>query len=228
MDQDQGRRERLKLEARTCIDAITVAHTAGRIDSAEWQRQVAAALSTAYLQSDNPRWQSGFDGDPTLWRAAREFILDAVPEDGALLDIGCATGHLMESLEAWAAERDRRIVTFGLEIDPALAVEARRRLPAFADRIFSGNVSEWVPPRRFAYVRTGLEYVPPGEEPGLIQRLLVEFVEPGGRLIVGPMNHEMVESAGRAFHDARAAATTIASESDRDGKTRYILWSSPG
>jgi hypothetical protein len=42
----------------------------------------------------------------------------------------------------------------------------------------------WVPPRRYAYLRTELGYVPPGRERAYVRRLLTEFLEPGGRLIV--------------------------------------------
>ena len=61
---------------------------------------------------------------------------------------------------------------YGLELSPELAVAARRRLPAWADCIFGGNVIDWSSPRRLTYVRTGLEYVPPARRPFLITRLL--------------------------------------------------------
>jgi len=155
-------------------------------------------------------------------------ILEATPNDGSFLDVGCATGHLMESIEQWAAQREISIAAYGLEIDPDLAAEARRRLPVFADRIFIGNVSEWSPPRRFTYVRTGLEYVPAGEGAWLLRRLLAEFIEPGGRVIVGPLNEETVDSVRQAFRDAAPSETVIVSRPDRNGKTRYIVWSMSG
>ena len=42
----------------------------------------------------------------------------------------------------------------------------------------------WRPPSRFHFVRTELEYVPPRLQPEMVERLLREFLLPGGRLIV--------------------------------------------
>src|SRR5829696_5716360 len=137
---------RAKAAAQAELDAAGLALRRGEIDEAEWQRRVTAALAAAYLLDDDPRWQSGFSGDATLWREAREPVLDAVTGDGTFLDVGCATGHLMECLAAWGAERGLRLEMYGLELDPDLARAARRRLPDWADRIFVGNVSDWRPP----------------------------------------------------------------------------------
>jgi hypothetical protein len=42
----------------------------------------------------------------------------------------------------------------------------------------------WTPSRRFTYVTALDDQVPPGRLGDLVARLLAEFVEPGGRLIV--------------------------------------------
>jgi hypothetical protein len=227
MHLDPDQRAQLKAAAQARIDAATRQLDDGTIRQNKWQDRVSEALADAYLRSDDPRWQSGFDGDATLWREAREFLLDAVVVDGTFLDVGCATAHLMESLERWATERRRQLRTYGVELNAGLAAAARRRLPSFADRIFTGNVSHWQPPRRFTYVRTGLEYVPRGGEAGLARRLLTEFVEPGGRLIVGPINADQIDGARQAIVGAGVHEHPIASPPDRNGKVRYILWSSP-
>jgi SAM-dependent methyltransferase len=213
-----------KAQAQATIDAAGEAHARGGISGAEWQRRVSAALSGAYLREDDPRWQSGFDGDERLWRAARSLVLDAVPRDGSLLDVGCANGHLMESLDAWARERGLGLELYGLEIDPALAETARRRLPAWAERIFTANASDWVPPRRFDFVRTGLEYVPPGRGPALVARLLRDVVAPGGRLIVGPVNQPDLPATLAAFAAAGIADARVESSTDHNGKTRCVVW----
>jgi hypothetical protein len=177
-------RDRAKAEARAAIDAATSELAHGSLSETRWQQRVGHALAAAYLGDNDPRWQSGFDGDATLWREARELVLDAIPSNGTLLDVGCATGHLMECLHEWAGERGLEVTPFGLEINDDLADAARRRLPEWADRIYTGNVSDWIPPRRFTYIRTGLEYVPSGGESSLIERLMRDVVEPGGRVIV--------------------------------------------
>lgn len=224
-------RARAKAEAQAAIAAANGALAAGSIPEDEWQRRVARALASSYLREDDPRWQSGFDGDPTLWREARELVLDAIPHDGSLLDVGAANGHLMECLAAWAAERGLILELYGLELDPALTATARRRLPAWSDRIFEGNVSDWrppVPPAPFTYVRTGLEYVAPGRGPALIRRLLRELVAPDGRLIVGPVYAGDVPATVAAFHDAGVAMPGVFTSADRNGKARAVVCAEPG
>jgi hypothetical protein len=99
----------------------------------------------------------------------------------------------MESVRKWGAEDGRAVEPYGLEISPELAELARRRLPQWADRIFVGNAREWAPPRRFDFVRTGLDYVPPPRRRELVEHLLLAVVAPGGRLIVGVFNEEKHE-----------------------------------
>jgi len=215
-----------KAAAQAGIDAASAALAAGAISEAEWQRRVTDALASSYLSEDDPRWQSGFDGDAGLWREARSLVLDAVPGDGSLLDVGCANGHLMECLALWARERGTELTVYGLELNPALADTARRRLPAWADRIYTGNVVDWAPPQRFTYVRAGLEYVPPGRGPALIARLLRDVVAPGGRLIVGPVYGADVPATVAAFASAGGRKHHVVGATDRNGKTRYVVWAS--
>ncbi|MFI5243273.1 MAG: class I SAM-dependent methyltransferase, partial [Gemmatimonadales bacterium] len=75
---------------------------------------------------------------------------DAVDRDGAFLDVGCASGYLLETLVAWCRERGIAIDPYGLDISPELADIARRRLPQWAERVFVGNALTWIPPRRFS------------------------------------------------------------------------------
>ena len=221
---DPDLRSRARAEGQATIRAATLELERGATDEAAWYRRQAEVLAAAYLLEDDPRWQSGFDGDPGLWREAREPVLEAVSRDGTFLDVGCATGPLMECLAAWAQERGRHLSMYGLELSHDLADAARRRLPAWAGRIFEGNVVDWLPPRRFTYVRTGLEYVPPRRGPHLIARLLRDVVEPGGRLIVGPVYGRDFEDALAAFAAAGWADPAVRSATDRNGKTRHVIW----
>jgi trans-aconitate methyltransferase len=185
---------------------------------------VTAALAAAYLTEDDPRWQSGFDGDADLWREARELILDGVDRDGTFLDIGCATGYLLECLATWASQRELHLSMYGLELNGELADAARRRLPNWAHCIFQGNAIDWQPPMRFTYVRTGLEYVPPKRSSSLVARLVQDVVEPGGRLIVGPVSYPELEEATLACVAAGFPKPEVRAATDRKAKTRYILW----
>ena len=97
-------------------------------------------------------------------------------------------------------------------------------LLAWSDRIFEGNAVDWEPPMKFTYVRTGLEYVPTDRRPFLVARLLRDVVEPGGRLIVGPVSGDDLEGAYAAFAAAGFTEPAVGDAADRNRKTRYILW----
>ncbi len=106
-------RERAKRDAQAAIDDATRDLERGAIGADAWSRRVTGALADAYLGDDDPRWQSGFDGDAALWREARELALGAVPRGGTLLDVGAATGHLMECLTTWAPNAGSRSPSTG-------------------------------------------------------------------------------------------------------------------
>lgn len=172
------------------IAAIDAAYKRREIDDEGWHRAMAELVVPAYLAGDNPRAQSGHGGDEARWEQARRLLVDAIDRDGTFLDVGCANGLLMESVRSWAADDGLSIEPYGLDISPELAALARSRLPHWADRIFAGNVLHWQPPRRFDFVRTGLDCVPRRRRRELIEGLLARVVAPAGRLIVGVFNEE--------------------------------------
>jgi len=225
MPLQSDKREQAKIHAQTIIAAAADDLARGVVDELGWSRRVADALTAAYLLEDDPRWQSGFDGDARLWREARELILAPVNRDGTFIDIGCATGYLMECLHVWAQERQRSLVMYGLELSPALVAAARHRARTLANRIFEGNVLDWIPPHRFTFVHTGLEYVPSQRQAWLVRRLLDEFLEPGGRLIAGPVTPVELGASRDAFAGAGASAEVV-EHTNHNGKTRYVLWCS--
>jgi hypothetical protein len=76
-------------------------------------------------------------------------------------------------------------VPFGLDASARLIALARRRHPACAAHFWTGNAWSWQPPRRFTYVYTLADVVPPTLLGAMLRRMHADFVEPGGRLIVG-------------------------------------------
>ncbi len=133
--------ESLKDRSRSEVAGIDDALEAGRINEDEWHAAMAALVTPSYLAADNPYRQAGHSGDAPTWEASRAFIADAIHRSGSFLDVGCASGILMESVARWGALKRLKIEPHGVEIVPALAELARRRLPLWADRIHVGKYS---------------------------------------------------------------------------------------
>ena len=143
-------------------------------------------LETSYLRASTPQGGSGFGGTAAEWRARRSQICQAIDRDGSLLDVGCANGHLLESVVGWCAERGVRVEPYGLDLSARLVEEARQRLPRWADRFWVGNGLDWLPPggHRFRFVHTLLDLVPAARLAQMVAHQLDHLVAPGGRLLV--------------------------------------------
>jgi len=102
-------------------------------------------------------------------------VIDA---EGSFLGPGRANRHLLKCLVEWAP---CRIEPYGLDLSPALAKLARRRVPHWADRIFVGNALTWEPPMRLDVVRTELVYVPDDLRQAYLERLLARVGAPAKR-----------------------------------------------
>ena len=108
----------------------------------------------AYLAGADDRAQSGFNGSPERWRAAREGIVEAIDRDGTFLDVGCANGLLLESVVNWSPFA---IDPYRIDFAPGLVHLARRRLPQWADRLWVADVFSWIAPQRFDFVHARWE-----------------------------------------------------------------------
>ncbi len=154
-----------------------------------WFDDQARLLEKHYLAQADPAAQSGKSGGMESWNESRRVIAQAIPADGTFLDVGCANGLLMESVERWSREDGHQIEPYGVDISAGLVELARRRLPQWADRIWLANAWTWRPPRRFDFVHTRVEYVPDRHRRAFVARQLEEFVAPGGRLLVTPPDY---------------------------------------
>ncbi len=174
----------------------------------------------AYLAADTPWGQSGKSGTEEDWVWSRALIAHAVDRDGTFLDVGCANGYLMQCLPGWTRHS---LEPYGLEIAPELAALARSRLPQWADRIFVGNALHWTPPRRFTYIRTGLEYVPPKRRRELVERLLAWC----DRLVVGVFGeHESERTTEQtlAGFGLAIAGRSVRPNRRKPGMEHRVLW----
>jgi 2-polyprenyl-3-methyl-5-hydroxy-6-metoxy-1,4-benzoquinol methylase len=156
------------------------------LDEEAFYRDRQHLLETSYLGDGTPRGGSGFGGTAADWRAQRSHLCQAIDRDGSFLDVGCANGHLLESMVARCAERGLRLEPFGVDLSAGLVAEARRRLPQWADRIWVGNALDWTAPggRRFDFVHTLLDLVPAARMGQMVRHQLDHLVAPGGRLLV--------------------------------------------
>ena len=205
-------------------DRMKVALSAGRLTEGEFFSRMSHATASLYLSRDNPRAQSGHGSDIYRWRNVRWMILEAVYRDGTFIDIGCANGHLIESLDRWMRSTDVHIEFYGLEISQALFDLARRRLPDFAPRIFRGNAMDWRPPFPFDYVYTMiLGDIPHSLRKPFLDNLYRRCVKPGGRLILGPCNNRETdeELSALGLTPSGYCEKTVPGSA---GQTKRIVW----
>ncbi len=156
------------------------------LDDQCFYQDAIRTMQRSYLRAQTPQEGSGFGGDEQEWRQARHQVSEGIGRDGTFLDVGCANGLLMESVARWCAERDLRVEPYGIDIAPGLVELARRRLPQWADRIWTGNAIDWLPPQgqRFDYVHVLLDCVPQRRQADMISHHLSRTVTPGtGRLL---------------------------------------------
>jgi diadenosine tetraphosphate (Ap4A) HIT family hydrolase/SAM-dependent methyltransferase len=208
---DLGWRETAEIDARL---------ERGEIDETGWHAEIARLIVPAYLAAETPWQGSGKGGTAEDWEYARSHVAHAIDRDGSFLDVGCASGYLLQCLPRWTPHALDR---YGLDISPELVDLARRRLPELADRLFVGNALEWRPPHRFTYIRTGLEYVPRRRRAELIGRLLAHC----DRLIIGVFNEEADARPTEDF--VRSLSYRIAGRSERLNRRKptidyRVLW----
>ena len=174
------------------------------------------ALEGSYVRETDPVRQSGFGGGPERWCMERELILDAVPDEGDFLDVGCANGDLLECLVTWGQDRHVRLTPYGVNFGCTLIALAKKRLPQYAAHFWVANAWDWIPPRRFHYVYSLYDWVPEELLPAYICRLLTRYVETGGTLIMGAYGSSSKQEAARDIAtDIAAAGFRVAGSSSR-------------
>jgi 2-polyprenyl-3-methyl-5-hydroxy-6-metoxy-1,4-benzoquinol methylase len=210
------------------LESCERALESGEIDEEAWHERVAAFIAPKYLAADNPRSQSGHSGDEARWERARSLIADAIDRDGTFLDVGCASGYLMECMPRWCAVKGVKIEPYGIDIAPELTELAENRLPHWSSRIFTLNAMDFRPGRRFDFVRTGLEYVPKRRQRDFVAHLFENVVDPKGRLIIGTTNEAKIPATPTVEELVKSWGYEVAGRSERehsDARIRYrVIW----
>jgi hypothetical protein len=174
------------------------------------------ALEETYVQETDPVRQSGFGGGHARWRTERELVLDAVADDGDVLDVGCANGYLLECLVQWGQERQLHLTPYGVDYGAQLIALAQQRLPQYVSHFWVANAWEWRPPRTFRYVYSLYDCVPEELLPTYIHGLVTRYVETGGTLIMGAYgSYSKREAARDIATDIAAAGFHVAGSSAR-------------
>jgi SAM-dependent methyltransferase len=72
------------------------------------------------------------------WKAKRKFIAELVNHDGSILDIGCANGFFLRSLQEWSR---RQLTPYGIDIEGTLLARALDLFPQYRNNFQELNVT---------------------------------------------------------------------------------------
>ncbi|WP_240419470.1 methyltransferase domain-containing protein [Paenibacillus periandrae] len=158
----------------------------------EWYEINKTYFTEHYLSADNPRSQSGHGGDEQHYFHNHFMLLDIITKSGSFIDVGYANGYLIESLNKWLNGINTLQVDFyGLDISHELIHLAKKRLPNWKDKLYTGNAFKWIPENKFDFVCVKeLGYVPQKMEESFFEHLFNNYVAEEGRLILGPYSEE--------------------------------------
>ena len=86
---------------------------------------------------------------------------------------------------------------------------------------------DWEPPRRFDFVRTGLEYVPRRRRRDMVERLLSVYLVPSGRLVLCSHRNPHLPEPEPVTETLRDWGFVVAGEAegvDTDGVITRVAW----
>ncbi|MFO0862563.1 MAG: class I SAM-dependent methyltransferase [Candidatus Saccharibacteria bacterium] len=102
--------------------------------STEFQKLISNPEQFAELMKDN-------ESSPVYeeWEQKRRFIADVVDSDGTILDIGCAGGFFLRSLQEWSGHK---LTPYGVDIDEGYIYAAQKLYPDLKDHFAVLDVRE--------------------------------------------------------------------------------------
>jgi SAM-dependent methyltransferase len=121
------------------------------------------------------------------WEKARKFISKAFDKPGSVLDIGCANGFLLKSLQFWSKQK---LLPYGIDIVEENIIKAKDLFGIHQDNFVAtslGNLLKEYPrslPNQFDYI-----YWAYWSNLGEIKKesvdILLSHLKPDGKLIIG-------------------------------------------
>ena len=119
------------------VAAIEAAYDRGELDDAGWHAAMASLVVPSYLAARTPEAGSGHSGTAAEWEYSRGIVADAIAGHRTFLDVGCANGLLMESMQGWAG-----VEPYGLLQPPR---QPHRKCAALTQIAFQRDVSAQQP-----------------------------------------------------------------------------------
>lgn len=74
-----------------------------------------------------------------IWEANRRFLAEAIDRDGTILDIGCANGFLLRSMQEWT---EHRLNPYGIDTNAKHIKDARIIFPRAQDHFAEGRMED--------------------------------------------------------------------------------------
>jgi hypothetical protein len=101
MINDEKEVKKLIDKAHEFNDSLQQALEEGEIKEEEWFAINNQYFTDHYLAGDNPRAQSGHGGDELNYFHSHIMLANVINKNGSFIDVGCANGYLLESLDRW-------------------------------------------------------------------------------------------------------------------------------
>jgi len=149
---------------------------------------------------------AGFDFD--LWVKRRAFIADLINKSGSILDIGCANGFLLRSLQEWSKYK---LTPYGIDVEIKFPNQIKELFPTNYSNFIQldirniNNISSFSLPDKydFVYWHVWDEWDLSSDEQQDIVAQAGEHVASGGRFILGfyssrEQNMERIENLENA------------------------------
>lgn len=134
-------------------------------------------LKDCYFSADEPIKK---------WEIARKFISDIVTSNGTILDIGCANGFLLKSLQSWTGHD---LIPFGVDILEKNIINAKNLFPDHQNNFVTLSYEDFTSnypksfPEVFGYICWSF-----WDDSHLITKNEIDFllshIEDGGKLII--------------------------------------------